>query len=108
MPEKWIALTPLTELEEGKVRVFKAGDVEIALCKVNGEIYAVENICSHDDGPLGEGTLDGAEIECPRHGARFDVRDGRVRRMPASAPIRTFPVRVENDQVCIALSEETE
>jgi 3-phenylpropionate/trans-cinnamate dioxygenase ferredoxin subunit len=108
MPEKWIALTPLTGLEEGKVRVFRAGDVEIVLCNVDGEIFAVENVCSHDDGPLGEGTLDGAEIECPRHGARFDVRDGRVRRMPASAPIRTFPVRVENGQVCVALSEEEE
>jgi 3-phenylpropionate/trans-cinnamate dioxygenase ferredoxin subunit len=73
----------------------------VALCNVDGQIYAVANVCTHDDGPLGEGYLLGDEIECPRHGARFNVRSGTVRGLPAIIPIPTFEVKIEGDDVLV-------
>jgi 3-phenylpropionate/trans-cinnamate dioxygenase ferredoxin subunit len=64
-------------------------------------IYAVANVCTHDDGPLGAGTLDGHQIECPRHGARFDVRTGDVTSLPAIVPVPTFAVKVEGEDVWV-------
>jgi 3-phenylpropionate/trans-cinnamate dioxygenase ferredoxin subunit len=88
---------------EGRAIVYQVEDLRIALCRVGSEIYAVEDLCTHDDGPLGDGRLDGHAIECPRHGARFDVRDGRVLRMPAAVGVRTFPVHEEGGQVYVEI-----
>jgi len=68
-------------------------------------VFVVENRCSHDDGPLGEGKLFGLELECPRHGARFDVSTGRATRMPAVAPIETFPAAIEGADVFVEMPE---
>jgi 3-phenylpropionate/trans-cinnamate dioxygenase ferredoxin subunit len=91
----------LSELNRGRVTVVEVGEEEIALCNVDGKIYAVANMCTHDDGPLGDGYLHGDQIECPRHGARFDVRTGEVRILPAIVPIPTFEVKVEGDDVWV-------
>jgi 3-phenylpropionate/trans-cinnamate dioxygenase ferredoxin subunit len=61
-------------------------------------------VCSHDDGPVAEGDLDGHEIICPRHGARFDIRDGRVLSFPAITSIQSFPVKVEGDDILIEMA----
>lgn len=103
MAGKKIAVTRTEELQDGRARVFEVEGVRIALCKVGATLYAIEDICSHDEGPLGEGRMDGHAIECPRHGARFDVRDGSVLRMPAAFPIRTFPVHEENGEVYVEI-----
>ncbi len=71
------------------------------VCNVGGDLYAVEDVCPHDRGPLGEGRLRGATIECPRHGARFDVRDGSVKAPPAVRPVPCLPVHVEDGQVVV-------
>lgn len=89
----------------GEVKVIEAGGERIAVANVEGDLYAFEDRCTHDDGPLGEGELDGYEVVCPRHGARFDVRDGAVRSMPAVYPVKTFPVVVEDGQVEVILEE---
>jgi len=65
--------------------------------------YAVQDLCTHDDGPLGEGTLVDGQIQCPRHGARFDVKTGAVGRMPAIVPIRVYPVKVEGEDVLVQI-----
>ena len=83
------------------MKVVQLGKARIALCNVSGSYYAIEDLCTHDDGPLGEGTLYGEEAECPRHGARFDVKTGKAVRMPAVAPVKTFPTRVEQDQILV-------
>ena len=70
---------------------------------MGGTLYAIEDICTHDGGPLVEGELDGYEIECPRHGARFDIRTGRALRMPAFEPIETYEVRIEGDEILVAV-----
>jgi 3-phenylpropionate/trans-cinnamate dioxygenase ferredoxin subunit len=98
----FVAVALRDELPPGRVKLVAAGGVRIALCNAGGSIYAIEDRCSHDDGPLGEGALAGAEIECPRHGARFDLASGTPRCLPAVLPVRTFPVRVEGDQILVA------
>jgi 3-phenylpropionate/trans-cinnamate dioxygenase ferredoxin subunit len=90
-----------SDVPPGRVKVVQVEEEEVALCNVGGAIYAVANVCTHDDGPLGEGCLLGAEIECPRHGARFDVRTGAVRSLPAIMPIPTFEVKVEGDDIWV-------
>lgn len=88
-----------SDLPSGSVRVFQVNGRSIALANLNGTYYAVDNLCTHDNGPLGEGSLVDGDIECPRHGARFDVQTGAVRALPAVRPVRTYPVQVEGDEV---------
>ena len=95
------ASVKVSEVPPGGMRLLAVGDVRVALCNVAGTFYAVEDLCTHDDGPLGEVTLRGDVVECPRHGARFDVKTGRAVRMPAVVAVRTFPVRVEGDSVVV-------
>ena len=100
MPAK-TAVARKSELGPGQMKIIAAAGKRIALCNVGGEFFAIEDLCTHDDGPLGEGTLRGAEVECPRHGARFDVKTGAAMSMPAVVPVRTFPVLVEGDEIFI-------
>jgi 3-phenylpropionate/trans-cinnamate dioxygenase ferredoxin subunit len=88
-----------SDLDEGTVKVVEAGGQRIALCKFDGSVYAIDDVCTHDRGPLDQGELIGGEIECPRHGARFDVTTGRATRLPAIQPVRTYPVRVEDGMI---------
>ncbi len=92
----------LDEIEPGTARVVEVQGQSIALCRVeDGELYAIENRCTHDDGPLGEGELEGDRIECPRHGALFDVTTGRAVTLPAIGKVRCFAVSVDDGQVQI-------
>ena len=91
----------VSDITEGRVKIVEIEDEEVALCNVGGEIHAVANVCTHDEGPLGEGYLAGDEIECPRHGARFNVRSGQVKSLPAIIPIPTFEVRIEGEDVWV-------
>jgi 3-phenylpropionate/trans-cinnamate dioxygenase ferredoxin subunit len=100
-----LAVAKVKDLVEGQGCVFQAGGHGILVCLVKGGIFALDDRCTHDDGPLGEGHLDGHQVECPRHGARFDVRDGRAVRMPAVSPVKTYPVRVEGGQVFVEIDE---
>jgi 3-phenylpropionate/trans-cinnamate dioxygenase ferredoxin subunit len=90
-----------TDVAPGKVRSIEVAGKRLALCNVDGQFYLIDDVCTHDGGSLDQGELFGYEIECPRHGARFDVRTGRVRRLPAILPIRTYPVTVEDDEVLV-------
>ena len=93
----------LGDIPEGQAIVVALGDTEIALGNVGGQIHAVANLCTHDGGPLGEGELLDHQIECPRHGARFDLRTGAVRALPAVVPIPTYEVRIEGDDILVDL-----
>lgn len=95
------AVAKRAEIPAGGMKIVSVGELRVALCEVEGKLYAIEDLCTHDDGPLGEGTLSGCEVECPRHGARFDARTGEATRMPAVSPARTFPVTVEGDAVLV-------
>ncbi|MGB0386835.1 MAG: non-heme iron oxygenase ferredoxin subunit [Ardenticatenaceae bacterium] len=79
-------------------------EYEILIAHVEGDdFYAIDDLCTHDNGPLGDCDLDGARIECPRHGAKFDVRNGAALTMPAIVAVQTYPVRVVGDEIQIAL-----
>ncbi|WP_420643229.1 non-heme iron oxygenase ferredoxin subunit [Candidatus Leptofilum sp.] len=88
-------------------RKFHEFDYEtVIILNVNGEFYCIADLCSHDDGPLADGPLNGHSIECPRHGACFDVRTGAVLALPATAAIPTYDVKVEDGFVYIENLDE--
>jgi 3-phenylpropionate/trans-cinnamate dioxygenase ferredoxin subunit len=93
-----LTVGPLEELPPGEVKIVRAGELAIGVYNLNGELYAIEDRCSHDDGPLAEGDFDveqGVAI-CPRHGSHFDIRTGRALTLPAYLPVETFDVTVED------------
>ena len=102
----FIAVAKVSDVPVGAARVVEAAGKRIALCNVGGQFYAIDDTCTHDDGPLGDGTLDGWAIECPRHGARFDVRDGRVLQMPAAYPVRSYPTLIVNGEIQVEIGSE--
>jgi 3-phenylpropionate/trans-cinnamate dioxygenase ferredoxin component len=89
------------ELAEGERRIVEVEGVKIGVFNAGGELYAIEDRCSHDDGPLAEGTFDpqACTVECPRHGSLFDLTSGRPRTLPAYVPVDTFEVRVEDGEI---------
>ena len=94
------------EIKSGEARSYQLAESKIVVCNVNGEYFAVDDVCSHDDGELvsANGKLvDVCQLECPRHGARFDVKTGRATRMPAVAPIKTYNVKVLEEELEIEL-----
>jgi 3-phenylpropionate/trans-cinnamate dioxygenase ferredoxin subunit len=95
-----------SEIEEGKTKVVLIENRPLILVKDGGDIYAVEGICSHDGGEFGadEKVIDG-QIECPRHGARFDIKTGEATRMPAIVGINRFDVRIEDGDIYVAIDE---
>lgn len=86
-------------IDAGRVVVVATGDRRVAVCNADGEYYAVEDVCTHDGASLDQGELTGHEVECPRHGARFDVRSGRALCLPAVRPVKTYRTRVQDDIV---------
>jgi 3-phenylpropionate/trans-cinnamate dioxygenase ferredoxin subunit len=90
------------EIQPGERLVVELGRHWVAVFNVDGQYYAIEDVCTHDDGPLAEGELYGCEIECPRHGARFDIRTGKVTAPPALVDVAAYEVRVVGDEIQIA------
>ena len=89
-------ICPVEDLPPGEKRLVELADLEIGVFNCAGTVYAIEDRCSHDNGPLVEGEFDPEEcaVECPRHGSRFDLRTGNPLNLPAYVPIDTFPVTV--------------
>ena len=101
-----ISVCPADELGEGEMRLVEADGRKIGVFRCGGgELYAIEDRCSHDDGPLAEGDFDPDEgvAVCPRHGSRFDVRTGRPLSLPAYLPVDTYEVTVEDGIVRVAV-----
>jgi 3-phenylpropionate/trans-cinnamate dioxygenase ferredoxin component len=96
-----VDICPLSELPPGSRRTIEHDDYDIAVFNIDGELFAIEDRCSHDDGPLADGEVDveRCTVECPRHGSLFDLRSGKPLTLPAYVPVDTFPVRVEDDLV---------
>ncbi len=89
------------ELPEGERRLIEVDGIRIGVFNVDGELFAIEDRCSHDDGPLAEGAIDPAActVECPRHGSLFDLRRGRPKTLPAYVPVDTFEVRITDGKI---------
>lgn len=99
---EWLNVAPTDDVPPGERLVFEVGRTWIVLFNVGGQFYAVEDECTHEEFPLSEGVLTDYSIECAKHGACFDIRDGRVLAPPAFLPVKTFPVRVEDGQIQVA------
>ena len=95
----WTRVARLEEIPEGGAIESEAGGVEIALYRVDGEVYATDASCTHQHARLADGFLEGCEIECPLHQARFDVRSGRALCPPADRDLRIYAVRIVNGEV---------
>ena len=93
------------DLAPGEVNVYEVESHRVALCNVDGEFYAIEDVCTHDAGPLDQGELIGSQIKCPRHGAKFDVTTGKALTLPAVKPVPKQDVKVEGDDIYLALRE---
>jgi 3-phenylpropionate/trans-cinnamate dioxygenase ferredoxin subunit len=98
-----IPVCPLAELSPGAMRLVEHDGIKIGVFNCDGALYAIEDRCSHDDGPLAEGEFDAATctVECPRHGSLFDLSTGRPRTLPAYAPVRTFTTAVVDDTIVL-------
>jgi 3-phenylpropionate/trans-cinnamate dioxygenase ferredoxin subunit len=97
-----IDVCPAGELPEGEMRLVETDEgVVIGVFNCDGTLYAIEDRCSHDDGPLAEGPFDAGSctVECPRHGSLFDLTSGRPKTLPAFRPVATYPVTIEDDTV---------
>lgn len=100
---EFVKVAEAVDVASGQVKVYEVRGRRIALCNVDGTFYAIDDVCTHDGGPLDQGELEGHQIECPRHGARFDVRSGRVLALPAVMPVHSYPVQVEDGVVKVGL-----
>ncbi len=98
---EFVTIATTAEIGPGERLVVEIGRHWVAVFNVDNTYYAVRDVCTHDDGPLAEGKLYGCEIECPRHGARFDLRTGAVTAPPAVRPVPIYAVRVVGDEVQI-------
>ena len=98
---EWIDVAQADELPSGSRKIINTPYAEIAVFSLAGEFFAIEDVCSHDGGELASGRCEGDQIICPRHGARFCIRDGRSLTPPDYEDFDTFPVRVEHGMVQI-------
>lgn len=87
-------IAAVDDLPNGERLFVEIGENYLVVFNIAGQFYAIDDLCSHDDGPLGDGDLEGHEVACPRHGARFDVRTGKALTFPAVEDISAYPVRV--------------
>jgi 3-phenylpropionate/trans-cinnamate dioxygenase ferredoxin component len=95
----WVDIARVEDLPPGSRKVVDVDGSAVAVFNLNGEFFAIEDVCTHDGGELASGELEGEEIVCPRHGARFSVRTGEVLAPPAYEPVYAFPVQLEGGVV---------
>jgi len=98
---QWVKVAQVDELTPGNKKQIDVEGLALALFNVDGQYYAIEDICTHDGAPLAHGRFRGNEITCPRHGARFDVCTGKALCMPAFEPVDTYPVQVQGNDILV-------
>ena len=103
---EFLEIAPSSELPEGERLFVEIGGKPIVIFKRAGQYFSIADICSHDDGPVGEGQLNGYNITCPRHGAQFDVRTGKVVQMPAVVDIPAYPVRLMDGMIQLGIPKD--
>lgn len=102
----FLEIAPESELPNGERMFVDIGDAPIVIFNIAGKLYAIGDVCTHDDGPLGDGDIEGFNVVCPRHGAEFDVRTGEVTSMPAVVDIPAYPVRVVKGMIEVGVPKE--
>jgi 3-phenylpropionate/trans-cinnamate dioxygenase ferredoxin subunit len=98
---EFVEIAPASELPSGERLFVELGDRPIVIFNIAGQLFAIGDVCSHDDGPLGDGMIEGNNIVCPRHGGEFDVRTGKAMAMPAVVDIPAYPVQVKDGVIFV-------
>jgi 3-phenylpropionate/trans-cinnamate dioxygenase ferredoxin subunit len=101
----FVKVASTADIPPGQVSVYAVNGRSIAVCNVDGTFYAIDDICTHDGGSLDQGQLEDDQIECPRHGARFDVKTGRALTLPAVMPVKSYPVQVDGDEIKVEVGQ---
>lgn len=101
----FVKVATVDEIPEGEPLQVYAGGTPLALVRCEGEVYAVSDICTHEEEYMSQGFVEGCLIECPRHGSQFDVRTGAVLSLPATDDLPTFPVRVDGSDILVGIGE---
>jgi 3-phenylpropionate/trans-cinnamate dioxygenase ferredoxin subunit len=101
---RFVTVARVGEIREGGRKLVRIDDQELAVFLLGGSYYALDDVCTHDGGPIAEGDLEGDIIECPRHGAKFNVKTGAVISLPAISPVPTYAVRVQGDEIQVEWS----
>jgi len=102
-----VPICPAAELVPGEKRIVEIDDGrKIGVFNCDGEFYAIEDRCSHDDGPLAEGTFhpENCTVECPRHGSLFDLKSGRPKSLPAFKPVSTYPIKIVDEMITLEVA----
>ena len=103
--ERFVRVGRVADVPQGGAEVFSVDGRRIAVYRLEDSFYAIDDICTHDGGPLAEGEVEGDEVICPRHGARFSIKTGAALTFPAVTPVDRYPVRVEGDDLLVGLPE---
>jgi 3-phenylpropionate/trans-cinnamate dioxygenase ferredoxin subunit len=103
---EYMEIAPASELPNGERLFVEIEGSPIVIFNIAGQFFSIADVCSHDDGPVGEGDLEGYNIVCPRHGAEFDVRTGKVLSMPAVVDIPAYPVKVVDGMIQLGIPKE--
>lgn len=102
-PDDFYAVASVEEIPPGERLFIEVDGKPVVIFNVGGQFYAIGDACTHDNGPLGDGALEGHEVVCPRHGARFDLRDGCATRLPAVKPTAWYPLKVDGGEIYIGI-----
>ncbi|MGP3988091.1 non-heme iron oxygenase ferredoxin subunit [Streptomyces sp. 3N207] len=105
--EGFVKAASLSELEEDTPLRVELGGVPVSLVRTEGEVFAINDICSHANVSLSEGEVDECSIECWLHGSRFDLRTGKPSGLPATRPVPVYPVKIEGDDVLVSVTQES-
>jgi 3-phenylpropionate/trans-cinnamate dioxygenase ferredoxin subunit len=103
---EYLEIAPVADLPAGERLFVEIAGESIVIFNIAGQYFSIADVCSHDDGPVGEGDLDGFNVTCPRHGAQFDVGTGKAVRMPAVVDIPAYPVRVVNGMIQLGVPKD--
>lgn len=104
---EYVEIAPLASLPPGERLFVEMDGKPIVIFNIAGNLYAIGDVCTHDDGPLGDGELEDLEVVCPRHGGRFDLRTGKVTSMPAVVDIPAYPVRIVEGMIEIGIPQQS-
>ena len=103
---EFLDIAPASELPNGERLFVEIEGRSIVIFNIAGQFYSIEDVCSHDDGPVGEGELEGYNVVCPRHGGEFDVRTGKAVQLPAVVDIAAYPVKVVDGMIQVGIPKE--
>jgi 3-phenylpropionate/trans-cinnamate dioxygenase ferredoxin subunit len=103
---EYVEIAPASELPNGERLFVEVADRPIVIFNIAGQFFAIGDVCTHDNGPLGDGTLEGHKVVCPRHGAEFDIRTGKVLELPAVEDIPAYPVQIRDGNIFLGVPKE--